>query len=99
MPQPYNLTNLTDANNLFEFFRAGNQLSEGYLGLMLLIGTWLVFFFSFKGYDTKRAFAGTSFITAVAAILLRLMQFISNEVMFMSFILVGISVVMLRMGD
>lgn len=96
MPAPYNLTAISQSNNIYEFTSGANNLVGGLLGLGMLVGCFVIMFFSFKGFETKKAFAGASFVTAIAAILFRLLSFIGDTPMFACFALAGISLVWLR---
>lgn len=96
MPQPYNLSNITGARNIYEVTKGANDVAGGSLGLMLLVGIFVIFFFSFKTYSTKRAFAGASFITAVISIFIRLLDFIPDRYMFGAFLLAGIGFLALK---
>jgi len=66
----YNLTNITDANNIYETVVAVNQLSNGIFGLILIASVFLILFFSLKTEDTENAFISSSFITTIISIIM-----------------------------
>jgi hypothetical protein len=66
----YNLTNITDANNIYETVVAVNQLSNGIFGLILIASVFLILFFSLKTEDTENAFISSSFITTILSIIM-----------------------------
>lgn len=94
---PYNLTELNNAENLYDLTTQANTLAGGLIGILSLIVLFVIVFMGLKQYESKNAFAAASYVTAMIAILLRLMVWISDTVMFTSFILVGISLVWLRL--
>jgi hypothetical protein len=98
MPAPYNLTQITEQNGLFGLMDGANTISGGQFGLFTLIVAFIVMVFAWTrgGYDTKSSFAAASFITALLAIFLRVLQWIPDQYMFGAFILAGISFVLLR---
>lgn len=99
MAQPYDFTNLTAADNIYETAIATNDLIGGLLALGFLIGAFIILFISFKKFESSRAFAGAAWIVAVLAIFMRLLNFIGNEVMFITFLLAGMSLIWIRFGD
>lgn len=99
MPQPYNLENLSNANNGYEIVKASNQLVDGSLGLFLVFGTFFIMILAFKGVEAKKAFAGAAFITAVAGVLFRALDFIPDQAMFATFALAGVGLIWLRLDS
>lgn len=75
----YNLTNITDANNLVEMTVAVNNMSNGYLGIMMLACIFFVGFIAMRQYEkdilstSVAAFA----ITNVIGVIMWAMQFIT----------------------
>lgn len=69
---PYNLTNVTDANNLYSIMYAMNELSDGLIGVFILVSISLVLFMLFKKQesDTVKALLSSSVITIIVAVLL-----------------------------
>lgn len=76
----YNLTNLTNSENLLDVMIATNELTNSTLFLFLTIGLWIILFMAFN--FTARpvnAVAGASFITGLAGILFTLSGLISED--------------------
>lgn len=98
MAEPYNLTQMSGQNTLYGFMTGANAISDGYIGIMTVIVTFIIAFVWFKTFESKKAFAGASFITALIAMILRVLTWINDPVMFTTFILAAISLVLLRWG-
>lgn len=102
----YNLTNLTSASgNATSFLSFTQQVSVNILGgswigwiiLMIVFG---VFFFSIKGkgYYTSTAFAVACWMVALCAILLRVMNLVDDWTWAICLLSVPISIVILFMA-
>lgn len=98
MPQPYNLSGFTGATDIVQLGSAANTVSGNLLGILLLLGIFGVLFIAFKAYEDKRALMGASFITAIIAILLRVMTWTTDLAMFSSFLIVAISFIIMMWG-
>lgn len=65
---PWNLTNATARQDIVTFFVFGNEVSNGWLGVVILL---LVFLVPYRGlvntYGSRRAVAAASFIASVTA--------------------------------
>ena len=96
MPAPYNLTEITSQDGLFGLMSGANTISNEQFGLFTLIVSFIIMVFAWRNYDTKTSFAAASFITALLAIFLRILQWIPDQYMFGAFILAGVSFVLLR---
>ena len=99
MPEPYNLTALTDNTNIFGILSATNTLSDGFFGIILLLLFFVILFVSFKQFEVKRALSSSLFILSIAVILMRVLGIVTDLVMFAVFILTGLSLVFLIWGD
>ena len=76
---PYDLTNVTSVDNIFEFVQEVNILSgEWFMTGMLFAGFVIMFTAMKQGDNNKEALMGTSFMIAVLAIFFRMMDFIST---------------------
>lgn len=103
----YEYPNSTDTEGIFEFFGYINRITEGLFFPTMLIVVWFVSFIGVfsSGLGGRpagaRAFAFSSFITAILSILLSIMGFLAPKFMYLTFILVAISVLWLKMeqGD
>ena len=99
MPAPYNITPISGETNLYGFMTQTNALVDGFFGIGILAVSFLIFFVAFKKFETKRAFAGASFIVSLFATILRVLTWISDEIMFGTFLLAAISLIILRWSD
>lgn len=95
MAEPYNLTIATDSTGLFGFMDAANTISGGLFGNLILLVVFIIMVAAWRNYEPKRSFAAASFITAILAIFLRLLQWIPDATLFMTFIIAGVSFVLL----
>lgn len=85
----YNMTNVTNANNLLEIYSSLNALSSGILSPLLLFALWLTIFISLKSYDTRSVMLVDSFIVTIIGALL----FIAGELKF-AYLLVPVVLLM-----
>ena len=82
MPQPYNLSVLTDTNTIVGLAQGANTISAGILGVVILLSVFFVLFMAMKQYDFMRAIVASSFITTLVAIFLRLLGLITDTYLF-----------------
>jgi len=77
----YNVTNLTNANDLLEFTQVINQFSEGLFGIMLYITVLVIIFgtirMSSQTIETSKVLAGTLWFGAIFSILLLRMEMVA----------------------
>lgn len=100
MPAPYNLTNLTSSNDMTGFFIVANETTEGVFGWFIIIILFAVIFMSFKqNYPTPQAFAGTSFIVTILAMLLKTFGIVSNLTMYLLILASAIGMVTLFLQE
>ncbi len=88
-------TNITGMYSLFQYIQT--DLTGGWFFLMILLALFIIVFISLKGYSNPRAFAGASWLNMILSIILRTIGFIDNKWMYLSIILVGISVIWLHL--
>ena len=98
MVQPYNLSTLNAQDGLYGFLNAANTLSGGLFGTLILIVVYIIMVVSWRREDTKQSFAAASFVVALLSIFLRLLQWIPDITMFSTFIIAGLTFVMLKWG-
>lgn len=96
MPQPYNLTNITAANNIYELGTATNNLTEGLFGLLILMSVFIITFAVSSRWGFKPAFATAAFVTAGIAVLIRLTNWIDDTPMYISFLLIGVAYLIMK---
>ena len=76
---PYDLTNVTNTENIFEFVQEINKLSGEYFMVGMLFAGFVILFITLKKTnDNHEALIIASFITAVLTIFFRVMDFIST---------------------
>ena len=66
----YDVTNVTSATNIIQSFVAANALSNGYFVNALLGGLWVIFFVTFKFYNTSDGLLASTALTWVISLLL-----------------------------
>jgi hypothetical protein len=76
-----------------------NDVTGNYFWTLILIGFFAITFFSLKIYNVERAFAGASFPFMIVCILFGLMELIPTWLVMLSILLVGFSVVALRISN
>ena len=96
MPQPYNLTNLTSSDNLYSLATSTNDLSGGVFALLIVFSIFIISYAAMAKWGFKPAFAASCFITAGMTILLRIMNWVSDSVMFISFLLVAAAYLLMK---
>ena len=99
MADIYNITNVQNANNLQGFLLEVNIISNGMFGTLILLSVFAILFLGFKGFESKRAIMGASFITSIVSIFLRLMGLIGDTPMFTTFIITAMAYVFIRFSD
>lgn len=88
-PMPDNVTGLVD------FTVWANTVTNNFYGNTAMWFFFVVYFISFKQTDSKKAFAGASFLTAIIGILMFQWQLVSIKSVTIAIILTGLSVVWL----
>ena len=94
----YNLTNFTDANNLYEMAKAANKLTEvngvGLYSVLILLSLAVLLFLVFKNYEFKKVAVANSFIVTFIAILMYLQELISIQVLAFPFVFLVVAVML-----
>lgn len=86
----------TTGNFLVGVGTAINTESGGFFGLGILIGTYLVIFFpAMSRFGVRAAFGSSAFIGVIVAMLLRLMGWCNDTVMYGSIVVVLIATLIL----
>ena len=99
MPEPYNLTTLTDQTGIFGFMNAANDVSGGLFGNLILVTFFIIMVVAWRNEEPRKSFAAASFLNALISVFLRLLGWIPDGTMFICFILAGISFIMLTWSD
>lgn len=97
----YNLTNFTNANNIYEQAAAMNSLSGGLIGIFTLVGLFLILFVAFKKteHDTKETLLVTSTITTIVGILMWTAQLIGFNIVVYPIIALFASIMIYKFTD
>ena len=75
---PYDLTNITNSDNILEFIQEVNILSGEWFMTGMLFAGWVILFTSMRGAGNKEALLASSFIIAVMSVFFRTLDFIST---------------------
>jgi len=79
LPYNYPSENISSILGLFDYV---NELTEGFMGIGLLIVIGMVSFLSTRTFGNEKAFSFSVFILLLSAILLRFMNLIENKTFF-----------------
>jgi len=76
---PYDLTNVTNTENIVEFIREVNNLTGEWFMIGMLFAGFVVTFLAMKGdVSPREALLGSGFMINVIAVFFMLMEFIST---------------------
>lgn len=75
---PYEIHNVTSADNILEFVQGVNNLTGQWFMLGMLLAGFVILFVTMRPSGNKDALMGSSFFTVVMAIFFRTLEFISN---------------------
>jgi hypothetical protein len=91
---PYaNITNISSFTNLLQYVNG----QEPIFGPMIVFTCFVVFFLAIKGrFSTSRAFAGSSFITMIVAVLMRVLELVSDYIIALAVVCLLLGVYWLR---
>ena len=90
----YNMTNVTSANTILDMFTAVNELSNGAMFAIVLLGLFIMIFMVFKKYDTKAVLLLDSFAVTLIAIPMWTFGWIGWSIMIVPIILFFASIIM-----
>ena len=90
-------TNTT--STLVDLATWSNQVTNGIFWPLILFGLFVILFFSFKNFPTERAFATSSFITMIIAIMMGIIGLVSSYVWVLTIIVAAVSVIALRSSN
>jgi uncharacterized membrane protein len=88
-------TNSSAYAGLTEIFNYVNYLTNGALGVSILLVVGIITFISTKNYSWDRSFAFSSFITLIVAILLRFLTLIGDVLLAFCAIMTALSLIIL----
>ena len=97
----YNMTNVTNANNIYWQVYYLNQEAGGLIGVFILVCLFLVLFMAFKKteQDTKETFLTCSVIVAIVSVLFWTIQLITWSIMIYPIIMVFASLIVFKFSD
>jgi len=104
MAEWYAYPNSTDTERLYEFFGYVSRTTEGLFFPVMLVVIWFVAFIGSYSLNSGRpaaakSFTFASFIIAIMSIMTSILGFLSPKFMYLSFILVAIGVVWIKLED
>ena len=91
----YDLSNITQSANLYEFVKFTNDITGQTLMSGLLVAGFIILFISMKNYGNKEALLGSGFIISSITILFLWIDFVSTAIA--SFILIGFGLLFMLM--
>jgi len=91
----YNLTNISGVNNPLDFVTNINSLADYIPGTMMVMTVFVLTFMAFKNYEPKTSFAASSFLTALVALMMRLVGLVPDHVLIISSVVAALSVTLL----
>lgn len=74
-----------------------NDTSGGIITPLMLLALWIVMLISQLGFGFQRAFLVSSFIASGISIMMVIMNFLAPTYMYISFVFVGLGIVMTRL--
>ncbi len=86
----YDLTNSSNSENLFEFIVAVNDLTGQWFMLLILLSTFIIFFFAFKNFENRDALLGAGFITTIMTFFFTTLNLINTTYSIFIFAVFGI---------
>lgn len=66
---------------LFDLVKYANNVTNNYLGIGIVILTFIISFISMKVWPTAKAFAASMFITAILTVFLRILGLVGDWIM------------------
>jgi len=87
--EPQNLT------NFYTMLKYGNEVTNNWLGTLIVVTVGLITFISLKNYSTEKAFAAMTFVILIVAVLLRPLDLITDFVFYIVIVVVALSIVSL----
>lgn len=91
-------TNETSAGilNIFQYVQS---VSDGWFFILILFAIFVIVFISLKNYTSSRAFAGAAFLNMILSVMMRTLELITNQWMYLSIVLVAIAAVWLHFDN
>ena|SRR3990167_4234168 len=80
----YNITNATGTSNLFKIATVANEVTFGWYGNFIVIGTFFITFFSLKEFPTKNAATAAFFMSTFVSLTLYVMNMVAPIIIWIS---------------
>ena len=88
----YNLTALDSAFNIFEITKATNNMTNGFLAIILLFVIFIISFFAMKRYQTFISLIASSFIVSIISIGFFYLELITTQILIIPILLLIIGI-------
>lgn len=99
----FNVTQVASSGStgLVGFLQGVNTMTDGLLGIVILISLTLVFFMGFVAVsnDAKKAILGSAALSFILTIFLRVMELVVDEVIFITLIVWAATLAFMWKGD
>ena len=95
----YELPNNETASGILSLFQYTQGVSDGWFFVLILFAIFIIVFISLKDYASSRAFAGAAFLNLILSVIMRTLELISNQWMYLSIVLVAVSAVWLHFDN
>jgi len=97
----YNMTNVTNANNLYEMTLHLNTLADGMIGIFLLASIFLLCFMIFKRYeeDTRKIMLASATINIIIGVLLWTVGLIAWHIMIYPILIFFAAAILLKISQ
>jgi hypothetical protein len=97
----YEVLNNTDTEDMFSLFRYVNNVADGLFFPLILLAIFAITLIGsvLTGKPAYRGFTYASFVCSILSILLVLMNFLNKQYMYLSFFLVAIGLLWIRLAE
>lgn len=95
----YTMPTNETSEGILSLFQYIQSVSDGMFFLLILFAIFVITFIALKNYTSSRAFAGAAFLNMILAIIMRTLELITNEWMYLSIVLVAFSAVWLHLDN
>jgi hypothetical protein len=85
-----NITGVVNATSYPQLLLGANNLSDGYLGMALIVGFFMISFVAMKGRSFRDAVVGSTFITFIVSMLMWVLGIVPE---FFMYVMLGITVI------
>jgi len=93
MVDVYDTTNLSSTKGIYEYATAVNSLTQGWFAILMLYSFFLIMNIIFRQYDTKAVALASGFLTAIVALFLLMISWITTTTFFITIAFLAISII------